>query len=100
MLDVFTIYCLDLDTPVVKHSPASPKINEQLTLTCDAATTDTGSKYQWLFGDNVVPGEITKTYTITSTAKSNAGSYSCKVTTDNIPEKTSSKVDVIVLCKF
>ena len=69
-------------------------------MTCDEATTDTPTVYEWYKGNDVIGGAASKTYELPDNKRANSGNYFCKVTTTNRPisEKSDAK-SVLFLCK-
>ena len=80
-----------------KESPVEDTDN--VTLTCNEATTNNVSSYEWYFNDEKKVGEASKTIEIGS--KRNAsGKYECKVVTRNGTSVKSIKKNVLYLCEL
>ena len=101
-------FFVDNDKPTVTSDSSGEYDNipienvDTVTLTCEEATTDTPTVYEWYKGDNVIGGASSKTYQLPDNKRTNSGNYGCKVTTTNRPisEKSDAKTVTFVLCKF
>ena len=74
---------------------------DNVELTCASATSDVISSYEWHKNNVKIVNATAEKYQIPGNAKSNSGSYQCKVITDNVPPSTlSDALSVTFLCKL
>lgn len=90
---------LDLDTPVIDISPASPKEGENVTFTCDVNNTDAISGYEWYHDGTKVSNGTSKQYVLTNGKRSNSGNYYCNVTSQYFQRRSATR-SVTFLCKY
>ena len=95
-------FILDLDVPVVTSSTSTPKEGDELTLTCNAVTTDVIMQYAWYHyydndHDHEVIGQTNKTFNVIGGDKMESGNYTCRVKTQRF-EKLSAGHPITYLC--
>jgi hypothetical protein len=68
------------NSTVITSQPVSLTKCEGEAATFDVIASGTGLTYQWMKGSSIIPGETHATYTITSIATADAGSYTVDIT--------------------
>ena len=96
---LFLLLILDMDTPVVKVSPASPTEGLTVRFTCNVNTTETINAYEWYYNGTQISGARSKEYSISKGNRSNSGNYYCNVITQNF-NKMSQGIMLIYICKY
>ena len=86
----------------MKTSNGFPQVGvDNVELTCDDATNDNIDNYEWQKDNTKIKSATAKTYRIPGNAKTDSGSYQCRVFTDNIPPSPLSDAKIITfLCKL
>jgi hypothetical protein len=82
--------------PTITVQPANVTVYPGQPATFSVSATGTAPLYyQWQFGSVAIAGAMSSSYTIVSTAATNAGSYSCVVS--NIAGSTNSQVATLTV---
>jgi hypothetical protein len=68
------------NSTVITAQPSSVTTCAGTSASLDVAASGTGLTYQWMKGSSTVSGATNATYTISSVASSDAGSYTCDIT--------------------
>ena len=72
---------------------------DDVTLTCNEATTYSVTSYEWYFNNVKKDGETAKTLRI-GTKRSATGKYECKVVTGSVKSVKSIQKIVLFLCEL
>ena len=92
---------LDDEKPTVTTSNEHPQVDvSNVELTCNAVSNDIIGSYEWRKDNKKIDSATDKIYRIPGKAKTDSGSYQCRVFATYVPPSTLSDAKVVTfLCK-
>ena len=100
---IYLFLLLDNDKPTISTSNPTPLeyTSAVTTLSCNPATTDSISGYEWYKDNQKISNAAAHKYNLPVNDRANSGSYKCKVVSVNAgTSQLSDEKTVTFLCKF